>query len=164
MTTTKTNSIYPISIQIKIQSNCLLIRHVIASYFYKIFFMNFCDHASSWSRSNKSTTQNKPTLAQLCLKTWSLYFSSGIQIIFIFLKWKLPRTAILCKKELVRYFCQVLSPLAKWKLQKLKLVKNMNFIKAIFPEGREKNQKFEFLKRILVEAETGYCVSARWWM
>lgn len=62
----------------------------------------------------------------------------------------------------MKYFCRVLSLLAQWKLQKLKLLKNMTFIKAIFPEGREKNQKFECLKHILVEAETGYTVGA-WW-
>lgn len=72
-TTTKTNSIYPTSIQIKTQSNCLLIRHVSATHFHKTFYMNFCHNASSWSQSNRSMTQNKPTLAQLCLKTWSLY-------------------------------------------------------------------------------------------
>lgn len=68
MTTTKTNLIYPTSIQIKTQSNCLLIRHVSASHFYRIFCMNFCHNAGSWSQSNRSMTQNKPSLAQLCLK------------------------------------------------------------------------------------------------
>lgn len=86
-----------------------------------------------------------------------LYFLSGIHIIC--LKWKLPEQPL---NSIVRYFSIVLSLLAQWKLWKLKLVKNTNFIKAILPEGREKNQKLKIFKHILVEAETGYTLSA-WW-